>query len=119
MRCRLEVEGIPAFVAHEHHVRLNWFLATALGGAKVQVEASDADAATQIIEAVARGEYALPDEPEDSKACPKCRSTDLTPDQITRGISLWSTFLLSIPLPFTRRRLRCRACGYAGNQDEF
>ena len=119
MRCRLEAEGIEAFVAHEHHVRLNWFYATALGGAKVQVAANDAEAAKQIVEAVARGEYALPDEPNDLKACPKCHSADVSPDQMTRGLSLWSSFLLSIPMPFTRHRYRCRACGYAGHQDEF
>jgi hypothetical protein len=119
MRCRLEAEGVPAFVAHEHHVRLTWHLATALGGAKVQVAEEDAETAKQIIEAVARGDYALPDEPDDSRHCPKCRSVYVIPDKNTWRISLLSAFLLSLPLPFTKQRMRCLACGYAGKQHEF
>lgn len=118
-RCRLEAEGISAFVAHEHQVRMNWFQATALGGAQVQVAQTDAEAAMEIIDAVARGEYALPDDPADAKACPRCRSTSIASDRITRNVSLWSSFLLSIPLPFSNKRMCCKACGYAGHQDEF
>ena len=119
MRCRLEADGISAFVADEHHVRLNWHLATALGGAKVQVAAKDAEAAQKIIAAVERGEYALPDEPDDSHNCPKCRSSNVAPDKTMWRVSLLSSFLLSIPLPFTRRRLRCLACGHVGDKHEF
>lgn len=119
MRCRLEAEGIEAFVAHEHQVRMNWFQAMALGGAQVQVAESDAAAALAIVSGVSRGEYALPDEPEDAKVCPKCHSPSITSDKITRNVSLWSSFLLSIPLPFSNKRVRCQACGYAGHQDEF
>jgi hypothetical protein len=62
MRCRLEAEGIAAFVAHDHQVQLNWFQAIALGGAKVQVPAADAEAAKKIVEAVEKGKYALPED---------------------------------------------------------
>ena len=43
LRARLEAEGIPACVVNEHHVRLNWFQAMALGGARVQVAAENVE----------------------------------------------------------------------------
>jgi hypothetical protein len=119
MRCRLEADGIDAYVAHEHHVGLYWLQATALGGAKVQVDADDAGAATEIVGAVERGEYALPDTAEDAKVCPGCGSSDVLPDKTTWRISMLSILLLSFPLPFSRRRLRCLACGHAGKDLEF
>ena len=119
MRCRLEAEGIEAFVAHEHQVRMNWFQAMALGGAQVQVAEADAAAAMAIVKGVACGEYALPDEPEDAKACPKCRSQNVASDKLTRNVSLWSSFLLSIPLPFSNKRMHCQECGHAAHQNEF
>jgi hypothetical protein len=119
MRCRLEAEGITAFVAHEHHVGLNWFLATALGGAKVQVQAEDAEAAKQIIEAVEKGEYVLPDDPEAVLKCPRCGGNDVLEDTFGRRAALLVFGLFSVPLPFTRSHFRCTQCGYAGNENEF
>jgi hypothetical protein len=119
MRCRLEADGIAAIVANEYHVGLNWLQATALGGAKVQVEAGDADAAMEIVGAVERGDYVLPDAIEDTRECPRCRSADAIRDKTTWRLSLLSLVLLSVPLPFAKSRLRCLDCGYAGNDSEF
>ena len=119
MRCRLEAEGISAFVAHEHHVGLNWFLATALGGAKVQVSAEDAEAAKRIVEAVESGEYVLPDDPEAALKCPKCGSADVMEDTLGRRAALLVFGLFSVPLPFKRSLFRCKQCRYAGNENEF
>ena len=54
-RGRLEVEGIPALLAHEHHVWANWVYSQALGGVKVQVPAEHAVAAAKILDAHNRG----------------------------------------------------------------
>lgn len=114
LRARLEAEGIPAYVVNEHHVRLNWFQAMALGGARVQVADEDAEEARQVMAALERGEFALPDEPSDAIACPRCGSQDIVADGRSRGLSLWSAFLFALPLPFSHRRVRCRACGLRG-----
>ena len=49
-RLKLEEDGIKAFVADGGIVTMNWFLANAVGGIKVQVLESDAVAALAIIE---------------------------------------------------------------------
>lgn len=119
MRCRLEADGIAAFVAHEHHVSMDWLVSNALGGVKVQVAAQDAAAARQVVAAVESGAYALPDEDADAVACPRCGSARAGEDKRAWSVSLMSSFLLSIPLPFSRHRLRCLACGYAGPEQAF
>lgn len=46
VRAMLEAEGIPAIVADEHTINMDWLYSNALGGVKVQVpEAMLADAA--------------------------------------------------------------------------
>jgi uncharacterized C2H2 Zn-finger protein len=119
MRCRLEAEGIKAFVAHEHHVGLNWFMATALGGAKVQVAEADAEAARQVVEAVEKGEYALPDDPESILKCPRCGTTNVHEETMGRRVALLSFGLLNVPVPFSRSRFRCVRCDFVGKEDEF
>lgn len=119
LRARLEAEGIPAYVVNEHHVRLNWFQAMALGGARVQVAATDVEEARQVVAAIERGEFALPDEPSDAVVCPRCGSHDIAADGSSRGVSLWSAFLFALPLPFSHGRVRCRACGLRGDASRF
>jgi predicted RNA-binding Zn-ribbon protein involved in translation (DUF1610 family) len=114
LRARLEAEDIPACVVNEHHVRLNWFQAMALGGARVQVAAENVEEARQVMAAIERGEFALPDEPADVLACPRCGSHDIAADGRSRGVALWSLYLFALPLPFSLRRVRCRACGLRG-----
>ncbi|NOX42698.1 MAG: DUF2007 domain-containing protein [Gammaproteobacteria bacterium] len=48
---RLEVEGIPAYLAHENHVWVDWVYSQALGGVKVQVLAENAENASKILDA--------------------------------------------------------------------
>ncbi len=50
-RLLLEDEGIPTFLADDNVVKTNWFLSNAVGGAKLQVAASQAERATKILEA--------------------------------------------------------------------
>ncbi len=46
----LENDGIRAFLADNNLVGMNWFLSNAVGGAKLQVAARDADQASEILE---------------------------------------------------------------------
>ena len=52
---RLEAEGIPASLAHEHHVWANWVYSQAPGGVKVQVPAEYAERAARVLDAHNRG----------------------------------------------------------------
>lgn len=46
----LEQKGIRVFLADDNLVRTNWFLSNAIGGAKLQVAAPDAERAAKILE---------------------------------------------------------------------
>jgi hypothetical protein len=50
-KSRLEAEGIRAFAADEHIVRLDWFYSNAVGGIRVQVAEHDAELAKEILAA--------------------------------------------------------------------
>lgn len=52
--CRLEAEGVPAFVAHEFHVGNVWHYWTALNGGKVQVN-EEQSAEARSMESRSRG----------------------------------------------------------------
>jgi len=49
-RSLLESSGIPAWVADEHLVRMNWFYSNAVGGMRLRVEERDEAAAREILE---------------------------------------------------------------------
>ena len=114
---RLEAEGIPAFVAHEHHVWANWVYSNALGGIKIQVPAEAADQAEAILREHTGGEYesALGEEFADIKdnSCPYCGSNDFK-SQIPIApllLVILTLGLLSIIFPLRRENHTCLKCG--------
>jgi Putative prokaryotic signal transducing protein len=107
-RMRLEHEGIPAFVIHEHHVWANWLMSNVLQGVKVYVHRNDANEAREIVRAHDRGEYALPDEAPAS--CPRCGGADVMRKRMSWKGALLCANLAYIPLPFRWATLKCRRC---------
>jgi len=112
-RGRLDVEGIPATVAHEHHIWANWMLSNALGGVKIQVPISFRDRAQEILGRHDRGEYELPTPETDRLHCPKCGSSSIEENKTTWKIAFLGLFLFHIPLPFRRGRYICKACAHS------
>jgi hypothetical protein len=112
IRCRLEAEGVEAFVADEHIVSLQWLYSAAVGGVKVQVHAGDADRARAILDAsrVQRSDSAR-FVTDDLRAprCPDCGSLDVQ-QRFSRRVTFASSLLLGFPLPWALRRSRCRSC---------
>ncbi len=109
-RGRLEVEGIPAFVAHEHHVGLEWNIALAMTSIKIYVHPSHAQRAVKIIAEHDRGEYALQEEQEEKIACPRCHATDISRHQMSWKSAMIAVHLMAIPLFFRWATLKCRSC---------
>src|SRR5690606_6420594 len=115
---RLEAEGIPAFIAHEHHVWADWMYSLALGGVKVQVPEAHAEEAARLLEQHMRGEFsaALPTYPgtpaED--LCPNCGSAAIRSRYSLPGILLlvltfWLVYVFWPP----RREIHvCGECEY-------
>jgi Putative prokaryotic signal transducing protein len=119
LRCRLEVEGVPAFVAFEHHISMDWFLSQALGGVRVQVPETYAEKASEILAGINAGEYALVEEETGSCRCPKCGHGNVRPDRASWNIAFLTFCIARVPLPFLVNNTKCMDCGYVGNRNEF
>lgn len=119
LRCRLEAEDIPAFIASEHHVRMNWLMSYALGGVRVQVPAQFAPRALSVIRDVESGSYELPDEADDVPECPRCGSHQNSLDRRSWRMAFLSFFVLSVPIPFDASALKCGSCGFRGSEKKF
>ncbi len=123
-RARLLAEGIPASVADEHLVRMDWFIASAIGGVKLQVGTKDAHRAAEALDRAAPlPEISLVTEgyqPVAGPRCPGCRSANLDPDRSWRWIFLGSWLLLGFPLLIpTLKRWRCARCGSSWRRGEL
>ena len=124
-RIRLESADIPAFLANEHLIGVQWVYGTAVGGVELRVTEDDAERALAVLteeepEApramVMAAEEELPPEatldwsrPE--PVCPQCGGTDIQPG-IWHCLSLAATFLFMLPTPLFRNRLECGQCGH-------
>ena len=127
VRARLELEGIPCFVADEYTISANWFYSTAFGGVKRLVRAADLADARRIVEREWERRRDQPDDidwtqvdPEwtfdgaddesDAATCPRCGSMEVFYEKFSRPLIFLSILLLGIPMPFLSRRWSCRSC---------
>ena len=101
---QLEAAGIFAVLRNEFTVGVDWGLSNALGGVQVQVSESDVEEAREVL-----GISANPAE-ENSVVCPSCGSKRTAPLTLSRRIALFSLFMFSIPIPFSRNRFQCLDC---------
>jgi hypothetical protein len=118
LRALLESEGIPAFVADEQQVWMNWYLSHALGGAKLQVPAEHERAARAVLAAYRAGEYQRALEEQrglDPLACPRCgcRERVAVRANASRGLAILAWSLAQTPFPPRQVGMRCAACGEA------
>ena len=114
---RLEAEGIPVFIVHEHHIWANWIYSQALGGVKLQVPTNYAEEALKVIRSHIKGEYesSLPDElaEHNGNMCSKCGSTDFKSKYPIALVVLviLTLGLFAIIFPLRKDRHSCRNCG--------
>jgi hypothetical protein len=112
-RSLLESAGIPAWIADEHLVRMDWFYSNLVGGMRLQVDERDEAAAQEILEEGVPGtiEYGH-EEVYVQPTCPKCGSAEITlGDGTERGRSFVALYVLSIPVPPRVAAWHCEACG--------
>ncbi len=124
---RLESEGVPAFVADEYVITMNWLYSTALGGVKVQVRDCDVELAAAILgisDRFARTPESGLGDPSLVKwspdGCPRCGSS-LVRYEAFRNRLVFLFWLVTallpvpgqygLPFPFLKRRWRCGNCG--------
>ena len=112
-RSLLESASIPAWIADEHLVRMDWFYSNLVGGLRLQVDECDEAAAREILkegapETITYGKEEVYVQP----TCPKCGSAEITLGSGTeRGRSLVVLYFLSIPVPPRQATWHCEACG--------
>jgi len=112
-RSLLESAGIPAWIADENLVRMDWFYSNLVGGMRLQVDEGEEAAAREILEEGAPGTITYGEEEVYVQpTCPKCGSAEITLGSGTeRGQSLVALYVLSIPVPPREAIWQCEACG--------
>jgi hypothetical protein len=104
-RAILEDLDIPSFIADEHTTQWFWHYANAIGGAKLIVPSSYAQAAIHAIE---------PSLEIEKKLCTNCGSANIFFDQYHK---FWSIFLSCIagliPIPVYKNSWHCKACKHS------
>jgi len=127
---RLRQAGIPAFIANEHTISINWLYSNALGGVQVLVPEDRAEDARRVLNENPAPD--LPPEFEDPIPCPQCGSFDTEPATV-RKVHVWiplalsalvfflfgpAFILLVFPLFFGGAGVKCHTCrrtSYVGN----
>ena len=112
-RSLLESAGIPAWIADENLVRMDWFYSNLIGGMRLQVDEREEAAAREILEERAPGTITYgEDEVYVQPTCPKCGSAEITLGSGTeRGRSFVALYMLSVPVPPREAAWHCEACG--------
>ena len=101
---RLTSEGIPVNLLGINHASMNWLIAQAMGGIRLQVPAEFVEAASEIL----ASDVVI--EESDEESCPNCGSTDTTAHTDSWKFSLLAVHLLNIPVPWRRDRRKCNRC---------
>jgi hypothetical protein len=116
VRGRLETEGIPAHVAFQHHIWMNWSLSFALGQVRIQVPPSYVRQSLAVLADIRAGKYSDVVETEYegpyNLPCPDCGSHETRVSRWSGKLALLLLFALLLPLPYSNHRWRCSACGH-------
>jgi len=111
-RTMLEAAGIPVYLRDENLVRLDWQVSNFIGGIRLQVEDSDAQAATELLNQPVSEFISLDDGVAfEQPHCPHCDSLEISFEGAGRALAITSTFLFGIPLPLGRKSWVCNDCG--------
>ena len=118
-RSVLEGAGMFCFLQNENIVRLDWQISNFIGGIRLQVAASDAAAAEEILSAPVPASIEMEGEPDYIQPrCPRCDSLDINFEGSGRGAALAALYLFSLPAPMGEKRWRCNHCGLLWADDE-
>lgn len=109
-KSRLDAEGIPAFIADEHTINMQWLYSNALGGVRLQVPEAYAEDARRILDED-REQDLLDQEGWESLVCPECGSEDTEFYQIGRRWAFLVFLGINFPLFPVKDGIKCRSCG--------
>jgi hypothetical protein len=109
-KSRLDTEGIPAFIADEHTINMQWLYSNALGGVRLQVPEPFAEKALQVLNED-REKDLIEAVEVDVQICPHCGSDDTEFHQLGRRWAFLMFLGLNFPLFPVRDGGKCNACG--------
>ena len=108
---KLDSEGIPAFIADEQTINMQWLYSNAMGGVRLQVPQVFVQ---QALELLAEDATAAVEQEQGSDAvqCSACGSTRMEPYQLGRRLAFLVFLGLDYPLFPVKNTVRCQACGH-------
>jgi len=110
-KAKLDSEGIPAYIADEHTINMQWLYSNALGGIRLQVPEVFVQQAIELLAEDFSNDVEL-EQGSDTISCSACGSSNMEPYQVGKR---WA-FLVFIGLSFrlfpVKNTLRCRDCGH-------
>lgn len=108
-RSRLEAQGIPAFVADEHTITMNWLYSQAMGGVRLQVPSCYRELAVTTL-AEDKLSDLMDSQPIDVQPCPHCGSkdTEFYPPGKLPAYLIW--LIVGFPLFPIHDGIKCMAC---------
>ena len=109
-RALLESEGIPAFVADEHTINMQWLYSDAMGGVRLQVSKDFAAKAIELLQE-SREETLVETMGADEPCCPHCGSTDTEYYQFGRRWAFLTFLVINFPFFPVKSGFKCRQCG--------
>jgi hypothetical protein len=110
-RARLDSEGIPAFVADEQTINMQWLYSNAMGGVRLQVPLVYAEEALEILAQDAT-DILIEEQGVDATPCSACGSHNCAPHQIGRRWAFLVFLGLDFPLFPVRNTMKCQDCGH-------
>jgi Putative prokaryotic signal transducing protein len=115
VRGRLEAEGIPAMIANEHTVTVDWLYSQAIGGVRVMVPPQFLHEAREIIRQIDAGEFSDGNDDEalvssSEERCLKCQKPLHRDEHLSWKVSLLTSLFFMLPMPFRKHRFYCPSC---------
>lgn len=125
-KASLEAAGIPASIADEHTINMDWLYSNALGGVRLFVPEEFVEEAKALIEEdfshivdeefEELAEESFTEKVDEKATCPACGGNELEPYTIGKKPAFIVFLLLGFPLFFYKQGSKCLSCG-AINKD--
>ncbi|USA42193.1 DUF2007 domain-containing protein [Spongiibacter taiwanensis] len=110
-RARLDAEGIPAFVADEQTINMQWLFSNALGGVRLQVPSAYEARAREVLAEDLSAEVDAEQGTAPAR-CARCGSENVAPFQRGRRWAFLVFLGLDFPLFPVKNTRKCSDCGH-------
>ncbi|WP_439135193.1 putative signal transducing protein [Pseudomaricurvus sp.] len=115
-RAHLDAEGIPAFVADEHTINMQWLYSNAMGGVRLQVPSVYVEQARAIL-AEDLSDAVESEQGSDTLVCPVCGSNQVESYQKGKRWAFLVFLGLDFPLFPVTNTVKCKECGHIGKHE--